>query len=205
LNFDIISDLVLRILDFHSCMPSLSATLESLLFVSGHPLSEGVLARYAQSEPLAVRQALEELRVHFQNEGRGIQLLHNDGSWQLVSHPECAPQVLAFAKEEVLGELTRAQLETLAVLAYRGPIAKCDLDQIRGVNCRQILRNLLVRGLVESAGGDHGQDDGDDGSENYRVSPAFIRHLGLTALEDMPEYEQFRAASIVDDVVNREV
>lgn len=189
-------------------MPSLSQTLEALLFVSGHPVSDVTLARYCQAEPAAARSALEELHVRWQQEGRGIQLLRNGSSWQLVSHPECAPQVFAFAKEEVLGELTRAQLETLAVVAYRGPIAKGDLDQIRGVNCRQIVRNLLVRGLVESSsssGASEGSSGDEEGSETYQVSAAFIRHLGLTALGDLPEYEGFHTASIVDDVVEKEV
>ncbi len=182
-------------------MPSLSQTIEALLFVSGHPLTETTIAKYAQAEPLAVRQALEDLHHRFAQEGRGIQLLKNQSTWQLVSHPECAPQVYAFAKEEVLGELTRAQLETLAVIAYRGPVAKRELDAIRGVNCRQIIRNLLMRGLVEGEGDDA---DNDDGSAQYRVSAAFIRHVGLTRIEDLPDFDGFHTASIVDDVVDKE-
>ena len=103
-------------------MLPLSSTIEALLFVSGHPLSDQTIARYAQAEVLEVRQTLEELQLKWRQEQRGIQLLKNGSHWQLVSHPDAASSVFAFAKEEVLGELTRAQLETLAVVAYRGPI-----------------------------------------------------------------------------------
>ena len=183
-------------------MPTLSQTLEALLFVSGQPLSEATLAKYAQAEPLEVRQTLEELHVRWKHEDRGIQLLQNGASWQLVSEPSCAPAIVAFAKEEVLGELTKAQLETLAVIAYRGPLSKRELDHIRGVNCRQIMRNLLIRGLVESAGS--GVND-DEESFSYQVSAQFMRHLGLTALEELPEYEGYHSASIIDDVVEKEI
>lgn len=182
-------------------MLSLTGIIEALLFVSGHPLSDQTIARYAQAEVLNVRQTLEELQLQWKQQERGIQLLKNGSHWQLVSHSDAAPSVFAFAKEEVLGELTRAQLETLAVVAYRGPIEKGVLDTIRGVNCRQILRNLATRGLVEAVGARAGHDDEESGSDVYEVSADFIRHLGLTRLEDLPQFEEFRSAAVVDDVV----
>ncbi len=185
-------------------MPSLCCTIEAILFVAGHPLTEATLARYAHAQPLEVHGALEQLRERYQSEQRGIQLLEIGSSWQLVSHPDCAESVYAFAKEEVLGELTRAQLETLSVIAYRGPLPKRELDAIRGVNCRQIIRNLLIRGLVEVEGEDAEAESGEDDPQSYQVSPAFLRHLGLTALEQLPEYGTLRASSVIDDVIEKE-
>ena len=75
------------------------------------------------------------------------------------------------------------------------------MDAIRGVNCRQILRNLATRGLVESAGSRGEQEEEGSGSDVYHVSGDFIRHLGLTRLEDLPQFEEFRNAGVVDDVV----
>lgn len=183
-------------------MLPLSSIIEALLFVAGHPLSDTTIARYTGGEILDVRQTLEELQLTWQQEQRGIQLLKNGSSWQLVSHPDAAGNIFAFAKEEVLGELTRAQLETLAVIAYRGPMEKSILDTVRGVNCRQILRNLSIRGLVESLGS-AGVADEEESGVTYQVSADFIRHLGLTRLEDLPNFEEFRSAAVLDDIVSQ--
>jgi segregation and condensation protein B len=83
------------------------------------------------------------------------------------------------------GELTRPQLETLTIIAYRGPITKPEIEQIRGINCSLIIRNLLMRGLVEEA------ESAEKLQPVYSVSGDFVRHLGLHAIGELPEYASF--------------
>ena len=87
-----------------------------------------------------------------------------------------------YAKEEVSGELTKPSLETLTIVAYRGPVTKAELEQIRGVNCSLILRNLLIRGLIE------GSFDKVKATTVYDVTHDFVRFLGLAEVEELPDY-----------------
>ncbi len=88
-------------------------------------------------------------------------------------------------KKEASGPLTRPSLETLAVIAYRGPVTKPEIEQIRGVNCAIILRNLLIRGLIEE------REDTTRLQNVYTVSVDFLRELGLHNLDELPKYPDF--------------
>jgi segregation and condensation protein B len=165
-------------------MNSLKAQLESLLFMASQPLSVKKLADLTDSSPEEVEQKLEELRQEYLQERRGINLLKIDQRYQMVSSPENAFLVKKYLKEELSGELTKPALETLTIIAYRGPITKAELEQIRGVNCSLILRNLLIKGLIESF------EDKKEMKRYYQITFDFLRYLGISSSEQLPDYEK---------------
>ena len=97
-----------------------------------------------------------------------------------------------FIKDETTGELSKPSLEALTIIAYRGPVAKIDLDRIRGVNCALILRNLLIRGLIE------GKFDKKKNETYYTVTFDFIRFLGLNKINDLPDYVRLHQDETID-------
>jgi segregation and condensation protein B len=103
--------------------------------------------------------------------------------------------VRGFVKEDVSGELTRPSLETLTIIAYRGPVTKPEIEQIRGVNCSLILRNLLMRGLVEE------REEASRLQPMYTVSSDFLRHLGLSSLSELPSYGEFHGNERIDKML----
>lgn len=162
-------------------MNKLFSQLESILFVAGKPLSEKKLLKILNVRPEELGSALAHLSAKYGNEDSGVVLLHNNEEWQLASNPENKELAELFVKAELTGELTRPQLETLTVISYCGPITKPELEQVRGVNCSLILRNLLMRGLVK-------ESDSESLLPSYEVTMEYLQHLGIMSLEELPEY-----------------
>lgn len=126
----------------------------------------------------------------------GTEIIKNSGKYQMVSAPENAKLVQAFIKNETTGELSRPSLEALTIIAYRGPISKLDLDRIRGVNCSLIVRNLLIRGLIEA------KTDKIKKETYYTVTFDFICFLGVGAVEELPDYERLHKDDTIDRMLN---
>ena len=116
----------------------------------------------------------------------------------MVSSPENSRLVADFIKDETTGELTRPSLEALTIIAYRGPISKIDLDRIRGVNCSLIVRNLMLRGLIE------GKKDKKKNETYYSITFDFIRFLGLSSIAKLPEYERLHKDDTIDRMLEAE-
>ena len=125
-----------------------------------------------------------ELKKKYNDQNSGIQIMEQGEELQMVSHPALHELVEQFVKKELTGELTRPQLETLAIIAYRGPINKPYIEEIRGVNCSMIIRNLLIRGLVEEVAAASTEEP------VYVVAIDFLRHLGLNQPSDLPQYQE---------------
>ncbi len=158
--------------------------LESILFVAIKPLTPKDLSNLIGVKIDEVKAALEELVNDYKNSGRGLALISNNGQYQLTTSSENSSLVKDFLKDEINGELSQPSLEALTIIAYRGPISKLELEKIRGVNCSLIIRNLLLRGLIE-------EKFNKTKNENYyTVTNDFIRFLGLNSLSDLPEYEK---------------
>jgi segregation and condensation protein B len=173
----------------------LKSQIESLLFISAKPMGVKQLSEILKKEADEIEAAGDELVVSYKTKDSGIQIIKNGGKFQMVSAPANASVVQEFIKDETTGELTRPSLEALTIIAYRGPISKMDLDRIRGVNCALILRNLLLRGLVEAK---HDQKKNDT---DYTVSFDFIRFLGINDIKELPEYERLQADDTIDRVL----
>jgi len=175
---------------------SLISKIESLLFVSNQPLSLVQLKKMCDAKKIDVEYALSELKKKYtEQKDCGIALVVSGDKYQLVSHPDNAKLVKDFLKSDVTGELTEPALETLTIIAYRGPVTKPELEQIRGVNCSLILRNLLIRGLIEK------QDDKKVDLPRYQVTHEFIRFLGVSQVSDLPDYEKLSKHETLDEVL----
>lgn len=176
--------------------------IESLLFISGRPLNVKQLVKFLNQAGAAVAaeevsKELDALQQEYNAGQRGLNILKVGDDYQLVTAPDNSALVKQFVKEEFTGELTPASLEALTVIAYRGPISKLDLEQIRGVNCSVILRNLLIRGLIVSTEGPV------SGQEYYRVTVDFLKYLGLVSLDQLPDYERLHKVEELNQFLDK--
>lgn len=163
---------------------SVKNKIESLLFISHKPLSLKELVNFMGVTQEEVVQALSELEQEYSEKGGGIQMLKLEDKYQLSTSADSTDVVSKFIKAEITGELTKPSLEALTIIAYRGPISKAELELIRGVNCSMILRNLLMRGLIEA------QEDKKKCITYYSITFDFLKHLGLGRVEDLPDFEK---------------
>lgn len=166
------------------------AHLEALLFVSAKPFTMKGLAKLLNTPEEKIEDWVEELREEFENGERGVRVVRNGNDVQLMSSPDCRELIEEYLKEEITGELTRPQLETLTIIAYRGPISKPDIEQIRGINCTLILRNLEWRGLIEQSELSTAEIPA------YRVTMDFVRYLGLSSVEQLPNFEALNVCEV---------
>jgi segregation and condensation protein B len=161
--------------------------LESILFIANRPLSVKRLMEICDATKEEVEGALTAISEGYLRDNRGLRLVRSGNEVQLTTAPENAGLMQEFLRDETTGELSRPSLETLTIIAYRGPLTKPELEQVRGVNCSMILRNLLMRGLIEIEG------DAQDLTSRYRVTIDFIRFLGVGSVEELPDYEKLRS------------
>jgi segregation and condensation protein B len=178
-------------------MDNLKSQIESLLFISAKAMTLKTISDLTGAEAKAVEQAGEEMIEQYKQSGSGMQVIRNGNSLQMVSAPENAKLIQDFIKDETTGELSRPSLETLTIIAYRGPISKLDIDRIRGINCSLILRNLLLRGLIESKH-DKTKDDA-----YFSVTFDFIRFLGLNDVKELPDYERLHQDDTIDRMLEQ--
>jgi segregation and condensation protein B len=174
-------------------MASLETKLEAVLFAGARPFSVRRLAELCNATPKEVEDAFKGLEERLSDSAIMLQRAGQDV--QFVTRPEFADIVKQVARDEVSGELTRPSLEALTILAYRGPLTRPELEQIRGVQSAIILRNLMMRGLVEE------KEDSRLGQPTYAVTFDFIRHLGLKSVDELPEYAELRGHENVVDVL----
>lgn len=177
---------------------NIKSQIESLLFISNKPLSVKKLAELCGRTKTEVETVIEALRQEYNNNDKGIKIINHSDRIQMVTTQESSVIVEKFLKEELTGEMTRPQLETLTIIAYRGPITKIELEQIRGVNCSLILRNLMIRGLVEA------YLDKKLMTTVYQITPDFLRFLGLTSVQELPDYEKLSSHEVIESILERE-
>jgi segregation and condensation protein B len=159
----------------------LDAALEALLLVVDAPTDDETLALAVEQPVARVRAALERLAESYAAAGRGIDLRHVGAGWRFYTRDEYAPYVERMLLDGQRARLTRAALETLAVVAYRQPVTRARVSAVRGVNCDGVLRTLLTRGLVQEAG----VDDATQGTL-FRTTELFLERLGLSSVADLP-------------------
>lgn len=178
---------------------NLFSQLESLLFISSKPLSVKEIAELLEVKAKEVEETLEQIAHQYKEQNRGFILIKNNSQYQLTTAPENAELISKFLKEETSGELSQPSLEALTIIAYRGPITKLELERIRGVNCSLILRNLLIRGLVEEKVDKHKNET------FYLVTLDFIKFLGVSSIEDLPDYEKLHRVETLSEVLEESV
>jgi len=160
---------------------ALEAALEALLLVVDAPTEDDALAA-ALDQPVArVRAALAAMAQRYAADGRGIDLRRVGEGWRFYTRDTYAPFVEKLLLDGQRAKLTRAALETLAVVAYRQPVTRARIAAVRGVNCDGVLRTLVTRGLVEEAGVDSSSQ-----GTLFRTTELFLERLGLTSVDDLP-------------------
>lgn len=166
---------------------SLKSLIESILFVAGRPVSLKELAKVTARSPEEIKAALADLKTQMQ--ASGIIVLEQNQTYLLSSHPANAAVVKEFLNAELREKLTEAAMETLAIVTYKQPVSRAEIESIRGVNSQYTLRLLLMRGLIEKV-----QSHKDSRVNLYRTTHEFLQHLGLRDLKDLPDFEELTAA-----------
>lgn len=162
-------------------MKNIVSILESILFVASKPLTVKGIARALGVEEGEIEGALTHIAEKYTGVS-GIHCVRVEDTVALVTNPENAEVVEKFTAKDILGELTKAQLETLTVVGYRGPITRPEIEEIRGVNCAVILRTLLIRDLIEE------HESKESVLPTYTISITALRHLGVDTVEELPDY-----------------
>jgi segregation and condensation protein B len=162
----------------------LRANLEALLFVASGPVAPAQLAEAMELKSDIIEQALESLAEEYAS-GRGLSLQWQGGKVQLTSAPGAAGLVERFLGLEATARLSRAALETLAIVAYRQPITRPVVDSIRGVNSDGAMKGLLNKGLVQEIG----RAETPGRPILYGTTHEFLQHFGLSSLADLPPYD----------------
>ncbi|GAA3431263.1 SMC-Scp complex subunit ScpB [Kutzneria kofuensis] len=160
---------------------TLHAALESLLLVVDSPAEEELLATALEQPVKRIREALQALSARYTESGSGIDLRRVGDGWRLHTRDTYAPYVEKLLLDGQRAKLTRAALETLAVIAYRQPVTRSRVAAVRGVNVDGVIRTLVTRGLIEETG-----NDPDTGGILYRTTELFLERLGLSSLQDLP-------------------
>jgi segregation and condensation protein B len=167
---------------------SLARALEAVLFVAHEPISLAHLAAALDCTEADLRPLLISLQSDLASRGWRLSVLHSQ--YQLVTAPEADAVVRRYLQTESRSELSKAALETLAIIAYRGPLTRSQLEELRGVSSETMLRNLLQRELIQEAG-----PAAEPGRPmRYQVSQAFLRHFGLESLDHLPPLPKPEAA-----------
>jgi segregation and condensation protein B len=165
----------------------LRRSVEAILFLADEPVDVATLADAVEQAPEVVERALEELAELHVSEQRGTEIRAVAGGWRMYSSPAAKPAVERWALAGRTGRLTQAALETLAVIAYKQPIGRQEIGDIRGVNADGAVRNLVARGLVEEVG----RDPGPGQAVLYGTTRLLLERLGLRSLDELPDLTDF--------------
>jgi segregation and condensation protein B len=169
--------------------------LEALFFVSDEPLTTAVLAAALEVDRRRVDDLCAALQTRLEERGSGLVLRDIAGGWRLYSHPETAGVVEQFVLSSRQARLTKAALETLAIVAYKQPVTRHQISAIRGVNSDGVIRALQDRGLVVETG----REEGPGRPMLYGTSPEFLERLGLSSLSALPSLAPLLGADAIED------
>jgi segregation and condensation protein B len=176
-------------------MSHLSSQLEAILLVANKPVSLKELSKAVDAKTAETESALNELSAEYESSDRGWRLINAASNYQLVSSGEHADLIKDFLKTEASGEFSQPSLEALTIIAYRGPVSKLELERVRGVNCSLIIRNLLLRGLIEES------FDKQKNENYYQITLDFVRFLGLNSIDELPDYNRLHSPETLEDLL----
>ena len=170
----------------------LPALCEALLFVAAAPTAAADLAKAIGVEPTAVEDALVHLDATLRETGSGLRVLRHGDRYALTSAPAAARVVARFLGLSRTERLSAAALETLAIIAYRGPATRGEIEAIRGVDSSGVVQTLLARELVEAVG----RRNTVGSPIEYAVTAAFLRHFGLASLNELPPLGEVQGRTV---------
>lgn len=165
----------------------LARLLEAALFASSRPVPAGVLQQLDPDAPAeTIAAAAEELRLHYDAHGHGVELMAVGEGWQILTRPEFTEVIERVQLAARPARLSAAALETLALVAYRQPIGRAEIEDVRGVGVGAILKSLQERGLIDVVG----RGEGIGRPLLYGTTPLFLEHFSLRHLSELPRAEE---------------
>jgi segregation and condensation protein B len=171
----------------------LARAVEALLFVTDEPVASSALAQALEADRREVDAACDELAQSYERRGSGLALRNVAGGWRLYTHPDVAPMVERYVLSARQARLTKAALETLAVVAYKQPVTRHQVSAIRGVNADGVLKALVDRQLIAEVG----REEGPGRPVLYGTTPTFLERLGLASLSSLPSLAPLLGADAV--------
>ncbi len=167
----------------------LTAVIEALLFVAGEPMSLDKLTEVLEGTDTGrIREALDRLRQNYDAAGRGLQIVEVAGGYQIATRSECAPWIRALEKIKSATRLSRSGLETLAIVAYKQPVTRGEIEAIRGVDSAGVLKTLLERRIVKIVG----RREGLGRPMLYGTTREFLHYFGLKDLSELPALKELK-------------
>jgi segregation and condensation protein B len=174
----------------------LTRVLEALLLVVDTPVTAQTLATVTEQPVYRITAKLEAMAEELRARDSGIDLRQTGGGWRMYTRAQYAPYVERLLLDGSRSKLTRAALETLAVVAYRQPVTRARVSAVRGVNVDAVIRTLVARGLITEAGTDE-----DSGAMTFGTTELFLERLGLTSLTDLPDIAPLLPdVDVIDDL-----
>lgn len=178
------------------------SAIEAILFFRGEPISIGSLARYIEVSEAEIKEALSALEKSLR--GRGIALITEGKTVALGTNREVSSLIEKVVKEELHRDIGKAGLEVLAIVTYKGSASKREIEYIRGVNSSYILRNLMMRGLIEV----DEENAKKERSRTYKPTIDLLSHLGISSVSELPEYnamiQELEATTVSADTTTDE-
>lgn len=168
---------------------SVRAVIEALLFVSDRPLTLGQIKEVLGDslETIQIRRILEELNSEYETINRGMRVVEVAGGFRMVTAPALSPFLKKLYKERRLERLSKPALETLAIIAYKQPVTKLEIESLRNVDVEGVVKNLLDKNLIRIAG----RKKAPGRPYVLGTSRQFLEYFGLRSLEDLPKMEEF--------------
>ncbi|MBE6053883.1 MAG: segregation/condensation protein B [Clostridium sartagoforme] len=186
-----------------SSKPRIKSLIESLLFVSGEPLTIKELSNTLEISSKIIKGILDDMQNEYEEEKRGIKLISLNGEFQLVTKAENSEYIQKLLKKNKRQSLSQASLESLAIISYKQPITRIDIDEIRGVKSESALQRLLEKDLIKEVG----RLEVPGRPILYGTTEEFLRQFGLKELKELPSLDLFSendevAVELMKDMIN---
>ena len=161
--------------------------IESILLLADEPVPTGMIAEVLETSAAQVQETLEEIRSDFEHRERGFVLRESAAGWRLYTSPDTSPWLERFVLGGRQGRLSGAALEVLAIVAYKQPVSRTEIAEIRGVDSDRVVKTLLQRELIVESG----RDEGPGSPALFTVSDGFLERMGLRSVEELPDLVGF--------------
>lgn len=175
---------------------SLKSAIEALLFASGEPLSLQDLVNHLEEKSKTLEIVIEEMMEEYESLNRGIKIICIKGSYQLVTKAENSDYIQKLLKKNKRQSLSQASIESLAIIAYKQPITRIDIDEIRGVKSESALQRLIEKELIKEVG----RLEVPGRPILYGTTDEFLRQFELTDLRDLPSLDLFGQEDVEEEI-----
>lgn len=166
---------------------TMKSALETMMFMWGEPLEVKDAAQILEAEKAEIRELFKELQNEYEQEGRGIRIREADDAFGYVTHIENEVFVQKLCTPVRVKRLSQAALEVLAIIAYRQPVTRSEIDSIRGIKSERVIDGLIEKGLIEITG----RSEGVGRPMIYSTTREFLKKFGFKSLKDLPEVAEF--------------